>query len=115
MPRLATIVTLTRAQIGRAAGIDTTVKSSQNEVRYFSPTWEMVMGHKAARITDEEYTSSYIKILDRVPKPIWRWLWQQGQETGTLTVLCYCRDEWFCHTHLLIDYAITRWPKAFRR
>jgi hypothetical protein len=32
---------------------------------------------------------------------------------GEVVLLCYCRDEWFCHTYLLIDYTCQKYPQAF--
>lgn len=75
----------------------------------------MVLGSKRGRMTPEEYERRYQFILRAVPRSTWRSLWRAGLENGgEVVLLCYCRDSWRCHTHLLIDYAVTRWPRAFR-
>lgn len=100
---------LNRAQIGKADGIDTTVKSAQAPWKAFAPTWSMVMGVKEGRLTEEDYTAQYTTILATVPANVWEALAQPDHAT----LLCYCRDGWFCHTHLLIEYAVTHWPERF--
>lgn len=115
-------VKLKRAQIRQGQqGIDTTVKSATGFAKAFAPTWDMVMGHKNGTLSDERYTFQYTTILDRILDPRrdrslenpWRQLLAAGQGAGEVTLLCYCRDGRFCHTHLMIDYATTRWPEAF--
>ncbi|GJL52753.1 MAG: hypothetical protein NPIRA01_39800 [Nitrospirales bacterium] len=100
---------LRRAQIGKAEGIDTTVKSAKGLWKAFAPTWDMVMGVKDGRISEAQYTEQYQAILVSVRAEVWDALAQQEQAT----LLCYCRDGWFCHTHLIIEYAVKRWPDRF--
>lgn len=101
---------LMRAQIGQSGpGIDTTVKSAQGIWRAFAPKFSMVMGHKAGTVSDAQYMAHYEPILARVPALVWDAL----AERETQTLLCYCRDGWFCHTHIIIEYAVTRWPDRF--
>lgn len=112
----APLVKLRRAQIGKARGVDTTVKSARGWARSFAPTWEMVMAWKRNEMTPEEYEYLYDDMLAAVPKEVWRTLYDTGRANGgEVVLLCYCRDEWFCHTYLLIDYACRVWPKAFCR
>ncbi len=122
------MITLKRAQIGKTPGVDITVKSSHGvHAKAFAPRWDMVCGHKNwtaqqegkplpypkyTPMSDETYTAQYLAILDTVSVSDWHWLMAQAQE-GVLTVLCYCRDDWFCHTHLLIDYMMRRAPQKF--
>ncbi len=109
-------VRLSRGQIGKATGIDTTVKSARGVARHLAPTWTMVLGVKRGKLSHEEYARQYRAILDAVPLEVWRWLWRQGRANGgMLTVLCYCRAEWSCHTDLLIDYACEHFPEGFAR
>lgn len=89
--------------------IDTSVKLSAGIWRAFAPTWDMVMGYKHGTVSEAQYTAQYRDILDRVPETVWAQLATYPQAT----VFCFCRDEWFCHTHVLIDYAIARWPERF--
>ena len=110
------MVKLTRAQIRPGVkGVDVTVKSASGKARAFAPTWDMVMGYKRGEIGEAEYTRRYLALLDKVPVETWRWLYSQAAEGGGVTVLCYCRDGWFCHSHLLIDYACQKYPKAFSK
>lgn len=55
-------------------------------------------------------TELYDQILDRVPAVVWDTLAKRECETW----LCYCRDGWFCHTHVIIAYAVKRWPERFQ-
>ena len=102
---------LMRAQIGRGVqGIDTTVKSAQGIWRAFAPQYAMVMGHKAGTVSDAQYMAHYAPILDRVSAVVWDTL----AERETQCLLCYCRDGRFCHSHLIIEYAVQRWPDRFQ-
>jgi hypothetical protein len=112
----ATMTTLTRAQISRSilidpahGVIDTSVKTSRGPWRAFAPTWAMVLGFKNGQVSETEYTAQYVEILNRVPETVW----SQLAALPVATVCCYCRDTWFCHTHVLIDYAVRRWPGRF--
>ena len=40
--------------------LNTTVKSG---IKAFAPTWDMVMGHKQGKISDEEYTKLYYALM----------------------------------------------------
>lgn len=112
------MIVLKRAQIGFKAGVDITVKSATGLAMSFAPTWQMVTDIKARRITQAQYVQQYRQILDLAPDAAWSWLWQQAVG-GELTLLCYCADaNWdgspkFCHTHVLIDYMLRRWPEFF--
>ena len=106
------MVKLTRAQIRPGVkGVDATVKSAVG----FAPTWKMVLGYKKGTLPEAQYTEQYMKILDAVSVEAWRWLYAQAAEGGEVTLLCYCRDEWFCHTRLIIQYATEKYPKAFSK
>ena len=102
---------LTRAQIGRGVlGIDTTVKSAQGIWRPFAPRWEMVMGIKSGKISETQYTEQYDQILDAVPTNVWNALAAQPENT----LLCFCKSSSFCHSHLIIEYAVKHWPDRFQ-
>lgn len=110
---MALKVSLSRSDM-RGFGLDITVKSSTGWSRAFAPTWDMVMGHKAGQISDEEYIAAYTQILDQVSTPAWQTLYDEGLIWGcNLCLKCYCPDGKFCHTHLLIDYAVEKWPDVF--
>lgn len=85
--------------------LDVTVKSATGHGRAFRPTWEIVMAHKAGRISDEEYTERYLAMLRhsyRTQQASWRWLLAQE----SVTLLCYCRPGKFCHRHILKDVLV---------
>ena len=107
-------VKIKRAQIGVGRGVDVTVKSATGRATVFAPSWELVVRHKADAISDEEYTKQYLQILDHVPEEDWVWLHDQAVR-GLVVVLCYCPGRSFCHTHLLIDYAVQHYPHLFAR
>ena len=109
------MVKLTRAQIRPGVkGVDVTVKPAVSFARSFSPTWNIVMGYKKWTLTEAQYTEQYMKILDAVSVEAWRWLHAQAVN-GEVVLLCYCRDNSFCHTYLIIDYACQKYPKAFSK
>ena len=108
-------VALRRGQIGRVKGgklLDITVKSASGWALSFAPTWEMVTGHKGGTIGDLEYRNRYEAILDAAGEEAFRKLWEFGAD-GQVRLLCYCPDGRFCHTHLMIDYAVKRFPQWF--
>jgi len=73
------------------------------------------MGHKQGRVSDEEYESRYLAILKAAPAGAWTWLYTQGLEEGEVKVLCYCPlHKPFCHTEILIRYAIANLPTMFK-
>lgn len=107
-------VALKRGQIGKSQGLDVTAKSATGWLAVFAPTWEMVSGHKAGTMGDIEYRRLYTEILEAAGETAFRQLWEAGVENGArLTVLCYCQSGRFCHTHLLIDHAVGRYPQWF--
>jgi uncharacterized protein YeaO (DUF488 family) len=109
------MVKLTRAQIRIGVkGMDVTVKSAKGFARSFAPTWTMVMGYKNGTLTETQYTEQYMKILGAVSVEAWRWLYAQAVN-DEVVLLCFCKDRQFCHTHLLIDYACRKYPKAFSK
>ncbi len=115
------MVKLTRAQIRPGVkGVDVTVKSAKGFARSFAPTWKMVMGYKNGTLTEAQYTEQYMTILDAVSVEAWRWLYAQAAN-GEVVLLCYCRDldaqgrPVFCHTHLIVQYAAEKYPKAFSK
>jgi len=95
--------------MGHARGVDTTVKSATGLWKAFAPTWTMVMGVKHGQLSHDDYTAQYHAMLAQVDANVWEALAQHER----VTFLCYCRDGWFCHTHLLIDYAVAPWPERF--
>lgn len=81
--------------------MDTTVKSGYS---IFAPTWDMVLGHKAGTLSDEEYSKLYRNILTTS--------WQRDrqkwmdflQDDDIYALACYCQAGKFCHRHLLVKF-----------
>ena len=79
--------------------INTTVKDG---MRMFAPTWDMVMGHKNGRVSDEEYTADYRKLMIQSMKDH-RLKWEDFLKDDTpIALACYCKPGVFCHRHLLL-------------
>ncbi len=99
------MIYLSRTQIYNKKGsvneIDITIKSGAKLV---APTWGMVMGWKDGTITDQEYTRMYLNILEKNKEKIIEWL--KSLKLDRIVFMCYCRDNTFCHTYLLIDWLV---------
>lgn len=80
--------------------LDTTVKSG---LKIFSPTWDMVLGHKDGSVSDEEYTTRYRARMRQ------SWIDNREQWEAILrkeepiALACYCKPGKFCHRLLLKD------------
>jgi len=112
------MIRLTRAAINRTDnGLDVTRKSGEGLGLVFAPTWDMIRAHKTNTISDGTYTKKYLEILAGIPEDLYAELYRFGalstQPSGVLTFLCYCRDGKFCHTYLLMNYLIERFPNHF--
>ncbi len=79
--------------------LDTTAKSGDP---VFAPGRGIVNGIKYGGLTEEEYTSEYLKQmrLSYVENPS---RWNEVMEMDTVAFACYCGPEKFCHRHLLVD------------
>lgn len=85
-------------------GTDITVKGNKNHV--LAPTWDLVMGLKNGKITWIQYEELYLKLLNE--RMITRFnefkkLLQEARESD-LVLLCYCKDERFCHRRLAKEF-----------
>lgn len=112
-------VLLRRAQIGKEDGVDITVKSGRNLALAFAPTWTMVREHQSHVLSTPQYGMMFMNMLHQVPIENWRWLTAQ-RKANILTLLCYCPDlnvdggRKFCHTHLVVQHMLRRWPQFFQ-
>ena len=115
MPRRGTdMVAIKRAQLNRhSQGVDVTVMSSKGKANQFAPTWELVTGHKSGIIDDDSYAMAYGSLLKLVSQDTWDWLAEDCSVDGTVTLLCYCKDDKYCHTHLIALYAASSRPTLF--
>jgi hypothetical protein len=89
---------------------DITVKTGHS---IFKGTWDLTLGHKAGRISDEEYTSEYRRLMNLSWKEH-RAQWLEFiQQTEPVALGCYCTAKsarvvhpdgsFFCHRFLLKD------------
>jgi hypothetical protein len=91
---------------------DVTVKSARPEHRCMAPTWEMVMGVKQGKLSTTEYSRRYQAILEQNKEKIWKLLSDEALSgTAVLVFQCYCRDNAFCHTYLLMEWIIGNWHR----
>lgn len=106
---------LSRAKIGTKLGLDVTIKNATGLAKYFAPAWEMVMNHKKGLISDAQY--KYLSILSRAHKLGIPTLLYSSliDKTNKLTFLCFCKDNSFCHTYLLITWLCSTYPEMFER
>ena len=100
------MIKLQRGQIGKKIGIDVTVRANLA----VSPNWEIVRKFKDGVITIPEYISWYEAHLDIRRDEVYAWAKQLPEET---TFLCYCRNDDFCHTYLLINWLVSNFPMEF--
>jgi uncharacterized protein YeaO (DUF488 family) len=109
------MVKVQRGQLKITKGVDVTVKSACPQAKPFAPTWGLVMGFIEDKITMAEYNTRYRAILPaRVRLKDVQWLHDQAID-GVLTVQCYCRDQDFCHTHILVDWLVETYPQMFKK
>ena len=92
-------------QRGSEVVLNTTIGSGEGIGKVFAPTWEMVKGSKAGRISWEEYTRQYIELMRK------RWLenreaFERAVLQKKLVLTCYCAHRKNCHRHLLKDILI---------
>jgi uncharacterized protein YeaO (DUF488 family) len=114
------MIKISRAQIGKCRErnkLDITVANASGWAKLFAPTWDMVHNVKEGRITEKQYTAQYREILDALPVKAYRTLYRFGYTLKGITFVCFCRDDQFCHTHLLIDYLVDhpKYGKGFER
>ena len=79
--------------------LDTTVKSGD---KAFAPTWEMVMGVKQGRMTDEKYIQEYYSMMQSSYRNN-KQRWDEIISMEEIILACYCRQDFFCHRYLLND------------
>lgn len=79
--------------------VNTTVMSG---LSWLAPTWEMVKGHKANLLSDEQYTARFITLMTD-SQLNHRELWLELAKQEEVALACYCRAGAFCHRRLLVD------------
>lgn len=110
-------VFLSRSSIWKKlTGLDITVKSGKELGKKFAPTWNMVMGHKQGKITDEQYTELYLNMLKNTEEEVFEELYKYGLDNeNKINLICYCHDGKFCHTYLLIDFLVEKFPERYEK
>ena len=61
------------------------------------------MGYKNKSLTEKQYTILYLKMLDASCKNNKR-EWDKLLAMNSVTLVCYCPKNTFCHRHLLAKY-----------
>ena len=69
----------------------------------------MVKDHQQGNITNSQYIQQYRLILDKVRDS----LVQACKGHTHINFQCYCKDNTFCHTYILIQYLIYYFPNFF--
>jgi hypothetical protein len=100
---------------GDGAGLDVTRKTGKGLGLAFAPPWDMVEAHKHGRMSDEDYTLRYQSQLEGIHDERYHELWRLAMDhfAGRLVLRCYCKDGVFCHTYLLINHLLKRFPDLF--
>lgn len=85
--------------------LDITAKSAQGDGKVLAPTWDLVMDHKAHRITDLQYVDAYVNLIrqrylqDKTP-------FLRILSNPSVTLTCYCRPNAFCHRRIAQDILV---------
>ena len=94
---------------------DITVKSGDKS---FAPTWDMVMGVKEGRITEQQYAEMYLALLtsryetsNNMVEACCRVV--EDAIAGDVTLVCYCPSGAFCHRHLLTYWLTQNWKVVY--
>ncbi len=82
--------------------VDTTVKSSDG---IFAPTWDIVMGVKKGKITEQQYTAAYYEMMRQSYTSNYA-QWMDLLSRDEATIVCFCAYGQFCHRHLLKDMLV---------
>ncbi len=115
------MIQLYRAKIGSFLakdGFDVTVKGAQGFFGLVAPTWKMVLDYKAGKMLEGEYTTNYLIILKNafdagfVNKLL---AIVDKQKLDRVVFNCYCPDNFFCHTYLLIDALVEQYLQHFEK
>lgn len=90
--------------------LDVTVKGQHEFGKLFAPNWDMVMAVKNhGAKAHQYYINEYNKILSNVPSGAWEAI----LSTDEVTLVCFCRQEDFCHRNLLVEYLTSNWPHVY--
>jgi uncharacterized protein YeaO (DUF488 family) len=87
---------------GNKPVLDITVKSGD---KVFAPSWEMVISMMRGKLSWNEYERLYHERMRR------SWVvskdrWKDVLSWDEVVLVCYCRDDMFCHRRLLKKYLV---------
>ena len=94
--------------------VNTTWLSGWGAGKAFAPSRDMVRAYQRGLVTEFEFAQRYYAKLDLLSRENWEELYHEAVKPRMLTVLCYCRDGQFCHTHLMIEYMVEYYPDMFQ-
>ena len=89
--------------------LDITVKSG---IREFAPTWDLVNDYRTERITQNDFISQYIRMLN-VSYIENREAWDSLLAKARVTLVCYCDPDVFCHRQILAEYLQQRFKARY--
>ena len=108
-------VQITRKQMKRGIkGVHVARGNNNTRGITFAPSWDMVSRWKAHQVTEAAYTKEYRLILEKIERKDWEWLSEQSID-NVVIVLCFCKDGDFCHTLVLIEYALEHFSDLFKK
>ena len=87
--------------------LDITVKGNDPIGRVLAPTWGMVKEIKAGTMSQTEYIWHYLQKVERsrtINYAEWIKPLEWAQHLGTLTLVCFCPPDSFCHRIIAANY-----------
>ena len=98
--------------------VDVTRQRSRSRDARFSPLapeWGTIRARKRGWLDEDAFADAYYRgLVEEEAERAFRALHLVGRHAGgTVRLLCFCPDGVFCHTHLLIAYATTRFHAKF--
>jgi len=91
--------------------LDVTAKSAQGIGRFFAPSWDLVMGFKNGLIPVAAYSAHYRRVYLAALASQFVGVLFQAVGDRELVLLCYCRENHFCHTLLLRDWLLEEFER----
>lgn len=74
----------------------------------------MVNAYKEGRVTPQLYTEVYERRMSK-SFLLWPDAWKSFSQYPTITILCYCPADGFCHRYLLADLMVRWMPELYVR
>lgn len=86
--------------------VNTTIGSGTGLGAVFAPTWDLVRASKAGKISWEQYTQGYYRLMRNRYMDNLAAFEQVLSSEKTVVLCCYCNDCYenhHCHRYLLVD------------